>query len=199
MATRSRYYRRKYSTKSASDHILFAGIILLAAALYAHHFTSKQHILHVIELLIGSVGFIILIACCFSLFLKVLRAKDKTNYESHVDGMTGREFELYISDILPYQGFRNIILTEHYDRGIDIVAEKHGYTWGIQIKRSKRPISIAAIRQVVAAMNYYDCSRAMVITNSTFTSRGYELAASNDCVLIDGTQLLRWSNPMKKV
>jgi HJR/Mrr/RecB family endonuclease len=37
----------------------------------------------------------------------------------------------------------------------------------------------------------YRCSRAMVVTNSTYTSRAKTLGKSNGCVLVDRVELAR--------
>jgi restriction system protein len=107
--------------------------------------------------------------------------------------MSGTEFEQYIANLLRKQGYSHIKLTEHYDLGLDIIAQKEGQTWGIQVKRYNRPVKMAAVRQVVSALKHYDCERAMVITNSFFSAPAQELAASNNCILIDRQQLMRWS------
>lgn len=41
----------------------------------------------------------------------------------------------YVAELLKHQGYQRITLTERYDYGVDIVAQKDGTTWGIQVKR----------------------------------------------------------------
>jgi|GEM_PF-5209226 len=48
-----------------------------------------------------------------------------------------------------------------------------------------------AVRQVVTALRSYNCDRAMVVTNNTFSQTAKELARSNDCVLLGRSELLR--------
>jgi restriction system protein len=110
--------------------------------------------------------------------------------------MTGLEFERYIAALLKRQGFTDIKLTERYDWGIDIVARKDSVRWGVQTKRSSGLVKVAAVRQVVAALNKYGCERAMVITNSTFSRPATEIARSNNCILVGREHLSRWMSNM---
>lgn len=102
-----------------------------------------------------------------------------------IDTMDGLEFEYYVADLLYRQGYRNVLLTEQFDYGVDIVAEKDGIRWGIQAKRYSGLVKAAAVRQVVTGLRLYGCDRGMVITNSTFSRVARQLAEGNDCVLID--------------
>ncbi len=102
-----------------------------------------------------------------------------------IDSMDGLSFEYYVAGLLQNNGFSNVLLTEQYDMGIDIVAEKNEIRWGIQVKRHSGLVKAIAIRQVVTALRFYGCDQAMVITNSTYSKVARELADSNECVLID--------------
>ena len=109
---------------------------------------------------------------------------------SHVDTMTGLEFEKYVAKYLRNQGYKTK-LTEKYDLGIDIVAVKDGIRYGVQVKRHKAVVGANAVRQAVTALNLYDCDRAMVITNSYFSKTAIRLANSNDCILLDRDFLIK--------
>lgn len=109
----------------------------------------------------------------------------------YVDGMDGVDFEHYIAQLLRKNGFHRVSLTQRYDFGVDIVAEKDGVRWGIQVKRYSGLVKAAAVRQVVTGLRIYDCERAMVITNSTFSAVAQRLAKANDCVLVDCNGLRR--------
>lgn len=106
-----------------------------------------------------------------------------------VDNMSGLAFERYVADLLSKRGYTNIQLTEHYDFGVDIVADKAGVRWGIQVKRYSGLVKAEAVRQVVTALPLYGCDQAMVITNSTFSHVAQVLAESNNCVLVDRRKL----------
>lgn len=107
-----------------------------------------------------------------------------------IDVMSGLEFEKYIKVLLERHSYTDVSITEQYDLGIDIIAHKDGERWGIQVKRYKHPVKLDAIRQVVAAMNYYKCTKSMVITNSYFTRQARTIADSMNCKLVDRDQLI---------
>ncbi|MBP6038315.1 MAG: restriction endonuclease [Candidatus Saccharimonas sp.] len=108
---------------------------------------------------------------------------------SDVDTMDGLAFEKYVAKLLKQQGYSNISLTEQYDYGVDIIANRDGICWGIQVKRYSGLVKADAVRQVVTGLRVYGCDRAMVITNSVFSRVAVQLADSNDCVLVDRSGL----------
>ena len=109
----------------------------------------------------------------------------------NVDSMDGLDFEKYVAKLLVAVGFHNVSLTEQYDFGVDIVAEKDGLRWGIQTKRYSGLVKANAVRQVVTGLKLYNCDRAMVITNSSYSAVARRLAHANDCVLVDRAGLHR--------
>lgn len=103
--------------------------------------------------------------------------------------MAWDEFEYFVADWLRGKGYTNVSITEHYDLGVDTIANKDNLTWGVQVKHYSGLVGIDAVRQVVVALKKYKCDRAIVVTNSTFSRPAIELAKSQDCVLIDGSKL----------
>jgi HJR/Mrr/RecB family endonuclease len=170
----------KYYRNSKSDFTIFWTILIgLVVSPY------KLFLIYVILLLIGLSLLLLLVKK-----INKLRRRKIILALSEIDFMSGEDFELYLADLLKNNGFHNVRLTEKYDMGIDIIAEKHGIRWGIQVKRYSGLIKVAAVRQVVTALNFYNCDRSMVITNSYFSKTAISLAKSNNCVLIDRKSLL---------
>lgn len=120
--------------------------------------------------------------------LKKLRALEIID----TDYMDGLAFEKYVAELLKNQGYKRVTLTERYDLGIDIIAVKDGVRWGVQVKRYSNMVKAEAVRQVVTALNNYNCQRAMVVTNSTFSRPAKVLAETNDCVLIGKEEIADW-------
>ena len=116
---------------------------------------------------------------------------------SDVDTMDGLAFEKYVAKLLKQQGYSNISLTEQYDYGVDIIATRNGIRWGIQVKRYTGLVKADAVRQVVTGLRVYGCDRAMVITNSVFSRVAVQLADSNECVLVDRSELARMKTDLK--
>ena len=109
-----------------------------------------------------------------------------------VDDMDPLDFERYIARLLKSRGFRDIRLTERYDYGVDIIAHKDDVSWGVQVKRYHGLVKAEAVRQVFTALVRYKCDRAMVVTNSVFSRPAKELAADNNCVLVNRDELAKW-------
>lgn len=164
----------RYS-KSHDGDLSFIFIILVGAAAWQHRTQLVR-----IACISMAVTVIALI-----LNLVVRRFLRRRSRPIDVDIMTGLEFEHYIAGLLKQSGFRKVKLTERYDFGVDIIAEKDGVRWGVQVKRHTGLVKANAVRQVVTALRIYGCDRAMVITNSTFSKVAQRLARANNCVLVD--------------
>jgi restriction system protein len=111
---------------------------------------------------------------------------------ANIETMDGLAFERYVASLLKNEGYTNISMTEKYDMGVDIIATRNGIRWGIQVKRYSNMVKAEAVRQVVTALNTYHCERAMVVTNSYYSRPALQLAASNNCVLVDHNTLSEW-------
>jgi len=164
------------SSRKKLDNKSYFLLLILVAGLLISYSESVEYILYII-------GALILINI-------MLRLRRYIKYKlSHLDTMTGLEFEKYVAKYLRKKGFETQ-LTEKYDLGIDIVAIKDGVRYGVQVKRHKGVVGANAVRQAVTALNLYDCNRAMVITNSYFSKSAIILARSNACFLIDRDSIL---------
>ena len=171
----------RYS-RSQSDNLSFVIIILVGAAAWTH----RAQLVHIAYLALGVLGCLLLLRLCWRFM-----TKHRFTWLHDIDSMDGLEFEYYVAELLRKNGYLNISLTERYDYGVDIIAEKDGVRWGIQAKRYSGLVKAEAVRQVVTGLRLYDCDQAMVITNSTYSVVAQRLAAGNDCVLVDRAGLKR--------
>lgn len=171
----------RYSRNQSND-MSFIIVILIGAAAWIH----RAQLVYIAYAALGVVGCLLLL----KLGWELIRYRRSTALEG-VDTMDGLDFEQYVANLLRANGFRHVSLTEKYDFGVDIIAEKDGIRWGIQAKHYSGLVKADAVRQVVTGLRLYDCDRAMVITNSTYSVVAQRLAAGNDCVLIDRIGLSR--------
>lgn len=113
---------------------------------------------------------------------------------SHIDTMTGEEFEEYVAELLRFQGYKTRMTPRSGDYGVDIVAIKDGIKTAVQIKRYTKKLDQKPIREAVTGMavRQYGCTKAMVVTNSTFTKAAIFLAAESKCELVDREKLGEW-------
>lgn len=120
---------------------------------------------------------------------------DTTSCSKPLDNaMDGHDFEYFVAEIFSKNGFSNVIVTRGSgDFGVDVVAEKEGERYAIQCKRYSSPLGLAPIQEVYAGMPYYQCTKGMVVTNSSFTAAACELASQIGVILIDGSSLSEMS------
>lgn len=108
--------------------------------------------------------------------------------------MTGEEFEEYVAELLRFQGYKTRMTPRSGDYGVDIVATKDGTKTAVQVKRYTKKLDQKPIREAVTGMavRQYGCTKAMVVTNSTFTKAATFLAAESGCELVDREKLGEW-------
>ena len=192
MMSRQYYSRRTYNAGTDINSVVFIFTIILFWDLWTDNLLLLK-IEHWSDyILIGVVSLV----CSRTLYRLLRRIQawklNQSTSMARIDIMTGLDFEFYVANLLKKQGYKNIKMTEKYDLGVDIVAVRDGVTWGIQIKRYSGLVKADAVRQVVTALRKYHCDRAMLVTNSHFSSVARDLALSNDCVLIDRQKLHNW-------
>ena len=104
--------------------------------------------------------------------------------------MSGEEFEEYVKEILKRNGFQSLELTKRSgDYGVDILGKYQGESYAIQCKKYAKPVGLAAVQQAYSGCQYYECDRAVVVTNHRFTAQAIALANTNQVELWDGQYL----------
>lgn len=106
-----------------------------------------------------------------------------------VDRLTGRQFEQYLQFLFEKSGFKTSLTPPQGDFGADLILERDGLRTAVQAKRFAGTVGVEAVQQVVAAMPFYECNRAIVVTNSYFSERAKALAKANQVELWDRKKL----------
>ena len=133
------------------------------------------------ELIYAGAGLLLII-----LVVVCVLAFRKSGNEEEIDTMSGTEFEDFMAEILHRSGVEVLELTKTSgDFGADIIVIHEGERTAVQCKRYSRPIGVKAVQEAVSAKDYYKCTKAAVITNSTFTRQAQELAAESGVILWD--------------
>mgnify|MGYP005839151531 FL=1 len=101
-------------------------------------------------------------------------------------------FERYVAQLLRAQGYQVSVPKDPGDFGVDLIAEKYGVRYAVRCKPQTPNVSRRAVSDVVAGKYRYNCSEAMVVTNSHFTQDAIELARSTRCILVDRNTLADW-------
>ena len=194
----SRPYCSRYT--DTSRDIGFVVLILLAGTVYIHRVVMME-IMRYALITVILISLIIGIVLLLRLANKIRRliSRPAAVDMQAIDTMDGLTFEKYIAKLLKASGYSNVQLTEEYDYGVDIIADKDGIRWGIQVKRHTGLVKANAVRQVVTALNIYGCDKAMVIANNSYSNVAITLAESNNCVLIGRYELTKWVNSLATI
>lgn len=114
---------------------------------------------------------------------------------SDFDSLDGLCFEQYCNELLIFNGFNDIKVTQGSgDQGIDILAIKDGIKFGIQCKCYSSDIGNKAVQKTFSGKSYYDCHIAVVLTKRFFTASTKELARKNGVVLWDRSKLIQFND-----
>lgn len=125
-------------------------------------------------------------------FEKLLLKKESKISVSDIDIINGFEFEDFLGELFENMGFQVVPTRKTGDQGADLVLVKAGQRIAVQAKRYSSKVSNGAVQEIVASKQYYNCQKAMVVTNSYFTDSAVELANVNGVQLIDREKLNEW-------
>jgi restriction system protein len=134
-----------------------------------------------------------------TIYNKEIEKKYRGMHISHIDTMTGIEFEQYLKEVLINQGYSVNMTDASGDLGVDLVASGNGDKIAIQVKRYDTNVSRRAVSDAVAGMYQYGCNKAMVITNNYFSPGAITLAESTGCILIDRDTLAKWVDEFQNI
>lgn len=115
-----------------------------------------------------------------------------------VDRMSGQEFEQFLEHFFQQQGYQVYRTPYQGDYGADLILRSREEKIVAQAKRHAKNVGLKAVQEVVAARDYYKCSRAMVVTNSGFTEQARALAKVNRVELWGREELITRLLAMQK-
>lgn len=96
----------------------------------------------------------------------------------------GHLFEYECAKKLKHNGFTKVTVTKGSgDQGIDIIAYGNGKKYAIQCKYYTSPVGNAAVQEAYAGAKYYNCDKAVVMTNTSFTQSAIELSKATGVLL----------------
>jgi restriction system protein len=111
-----------------------------------------------------------------------------------IDKMNGEQFEERLKILftrLGYKAERTSFGKVKPDYGVDLVIEKAGVKTAVQAKCWKEKVGESAVQAVFAGKNTYNCTEAMVVTNSNFTKMAWRLAKSDNVKLWNRNYLIK--------
>ena len=98
-----------------------------------------------------------------------------------INYLDGHSFEYWCAEVLECFGFIGVRVTRGSgDHGGDIIAYTNNQKWVFQCKRYNKNVGNDAVKEAFYAKTFYNCNKAVVITNSQFTSSAMEGANKTD-------------------
>lgn len=101
----------------------------------------------------------------------------------------GHDFEHWVAEKLRAMGWDASVTTASGDQGLDIIATKNNYTFGIQCKRHSKPCTNKAIQEVIAGGRYYDIPNLAVVASGGYTGSAIDLADRSNVFLFSNFDL----------
>ena len=104
--------------------------------------------------------------------------------------MTGEAYMCFAGELLVNERYTGIEYTSRSgDFSVDIIAEKSGKRYAIQVKRQASSVSRKAVTDTVAGLRFFSSDIAMVIANSTLSAKARGFAKSVGCISIERGEL----------
>ncbi len=150
-----------------------------------------------IYLMLG--GFFVLVIIYLIILIILKRRRDfkllsdkKTIKDLQV--LNPSEFESYISQLFRSMGYKTRTVGGVSDGGIDVIAEKDGFTHYIQCKKFiNRKVDVGAVRDFYGAIaDKVDRGKGYFITTNVFTLDAERFAESKPIELIDRFKLMEY-------
>ena len=112
---------------------------------------------------------------------------DKTENEQTIKMVVknGIDYENFVEKYLQNLGYNVIRTPKTGDQGVDLIAEKDNDRKAIQCKYYSRPVGNKAVQEVITGANFYQCTSAAVISNSSFTKSAQQLAQNSNVELFN--------------
>jgi restriction system protein len=170
----------KKRTRTPAKHPFGVGLLCLAALAVFVSWPKwwplvEAHALHL---------FIIGVIVVAIFLVRMVRRFKLASSMTEIDAMSGHEFERYLVRLFKRLGYRaRNVGASGADFGADLVIEKGGVRTAVQAKNyCHGRVGNDAVQQAIAGATYYDCQRAMVVTNARYTKAAREQA--DHCALI---------------
>lgn len=172
---------KRFVDKCIEIVLLFSGLYLFLLYVQSK-ITLKQLVILYVLVFIGCILLIQMLK-----YVKRQRYLKSSLYD--LDRLQGKEFEEYLASIFASRGYRARLTPDSNDYGADLILKKEGETIVVQAKRYRNQVGIEAVQQVIGAKGYYRADKALVVTNSYFTTQAKNLARANSVELWDRDRL----------
>lgn len=114
-----------------------------------------------------------------------------------VDSMTGDQFEVWLAHQFKLAGYKVKRTRYRGDHGADIIlTDRKGSKTAVQAKKlakRKDRVGAPALGEVLRGKKYYECDKAIVVTNQSYTQQARDEAHKIGITLYDRESLIKLS------
>ena len=103
-----------------------------------------------------------------------------------VSSLSGVAFERHVAETYRRLGYRATVTKQSGDAGADVIAENGIERLAIQTKQYSGSVGNDSVQQAYTGKTIYNCTKAVVVCTSTFTSAAWASARATGVELIDG-------------
>lgn len=124
---------------------------------------------------------------------QLYRSHHPRTIKVELDNLDTNTFEKYCIKLFGLNDFVNVRSAKiHSNKGIDIIAEKSGQSYGIKCVLSNKDTNVDAdsLRQAMAGSKYFCCDNVAIITNRDFTLNARTLAQKENIILWNRQELI---------
>lgn len=124
---------------------------------------------------------------------QLYRSHHPRTIKVELDNLDSNTFEKYCIKLFGLNDFVNVRSAKtHSNKGIDIIAEKLGQSYGIKCVLSNKDTNVDAdsLRQAMAGSKYFCCDNVAIITNRDFTLNAKTLAQKENIILWNRQELI---------
>jgi hypothetical protein len=104
------------------------------------------------------------------------------------------DFEDFIAQVFKDNGYEVQQTSYSGDFGADLILEKDKSRIAVQVKKysAENKVGVKDINQLIGGQRYYNCDDALIITTSSFTKSGSELASKTNLKCWDWNKLQKY-------
>ena len=177
------WHRRK-SYENSPEYGCMLVLLVIGLAIY----TKNQQVL---SLLIPAAVVCIIAFILYQVYKHYQYEKLASTGIFDIDEMEGTEFENRLKILFENLGYHVEHTGKSGDVGVDLILWKYGHKTAVQAKRYEGNVGIKAVQEVHLGMDYYNCDRAIIVTNSRFTDEAWHVAKKTNIKLWNRNYLIK--------
>lgn len=105
--------------------------------------------------------------------------------KNNLEALSPWEFEEHVAKVYAESGYKTRLTPKSGDNGIDILAEKQGIRYAIQVKKTRKPVGSPVIQTLMGSMIHAGTDHGICVSFSGFTREAERFAFGKNIELVD--------------